>query len=149
MTNRDEVGFGKTDFYGQGGDRSYDQRQRDPGDYDAWVSQGPKNIHARENMGFTDRGVAKVRRKLRLAIKEVQDGGDVVQPSSHQASPIPTYGGDTMIRVPLVEGRDDEAVLREVAHAVAEIYMSADNMQGSKRTEYIRENLRAYEAKWA
>ena len=67
MTNRDEVGFGKTDFYGQSGDRTYEQRQRDPGDYDAWVSQGPKNIHARENLAFTDRGVAMVRRKLRAA----------------------------------------------------------------------------------
>ena len=52
-TNRDEVGFGKTDFYGQGPDRSYEQMQADPGDYDAWVSQGPKNIHARENLCLT------------------------------------------------------------------------------------------------
>ena len=55
--------------------------QSDPGDYDAWVSQGPKNIHARENLCFTDRGVAKVRRKLKEAILEVQNGGDVVQPA--------------------------------------------------------------------
>ena len=27
----DEVGFGKTDFYGQGPDRSYEQMQADPG----------------------------------------------------------------------------------------------------------------------
>ncbi len=149
LTNRDNVGFGKTDFYGQGADRSYEQRQSDPGDYDAWVSQGPKNIHARENMGFTDRGVAKVRRKLRLAIKNVQDGGDVVQPSSHHSSPIPTYGGDTMLHVPLVEGRDDEAVLREVAHGVAAIYTSADTMLGIERTKFIQEKLQEYEAKWS
>ena len=54
-----------------------------------------------------------------------------------------------MLRVPLVEGRDDEAVLREVAHEVAAIYMSADDMKGAARTEFICEKLRAYEAKWA
>ena len=74
--------------------------QSDPGDYDAWVSQGPKNIHARENLCFSDRGVAKVRRKLKEAILEVQNGGDVVQPGHHFDSPIPTYGGDTMLKIP-------------------------------------------------
>ena len=35
MTNRKDVGFGATDFYGQGPDRPYEMRQRDPDDYDA------------------------------------------------------------------------------------------------------------------
>ncbi len=148
LTNRDEVGFGKTDFYGQGPDRSYEQMQADPGDYDAWVSQGPKNIHARENLCFTDRGVAKVRRKLKQAILEVQNGGDVVQPGEHCDSPIPTYGGDTMLKIPVQEGRDDEAVLRKVAHDVAEIYTSADHLLGKERTDFIKQNLKAYEDTW-
>ena len=54
-----------TDFYGQDPDRPYEMRQRDPGDYDAWVSQGSKATStARENLSFTDRGVAKARRLL-------------------------------------------------------------------------------------
>lgn len=145
LTNKQEVGFGKTDFYGQGPDRSYDQRQRDPGDYDAWVSQGPKNIHARENLAFTDRGVAMVRRKLREAILKVKNGELVSQPASQFENAIPTYGGDTMLRIPQVEGRDDEALLKEVAHDVAEIYTSADNLVGAERTEFIRQKLKDYE----
>jgi hypothetical protein len=145
LTNRDEVGFGKTDFYGQGPDRSYDQRQSDPGDYDAWVSQGPQNIHGRENLGFTDRGVAKVRRKLREVIHAVQNGEDVVQPAAGFDGVIPTYGGDTMLRIPPAAGRDDEALLREVAHDVAAIYTSADDMKGTERAEFIRQKLKAYE----
>lgn len=148
LTNRDEVGFGKTDFYGQGPDRSYEQMQADPGDYDAWVSQGPKNIHARENLCFTDRGVAKVRRKLKQAILEVQNGGDVVQPGEHCDSPIPTYGGDTMLNIPVQEGRDDEAVLRKVAHDVADIYTSADHLLGKERSDFIKQSLKAYEDTW-
>ena len=148
MTSKEDVGFGKTDFYGQGPDRSYDQMQADPGDYDAWVSQGPKNIHNRENLCFTDRGVAKVRRKLKKAILDVQNGGDVIQPAGHFDSPIPTYGGDTMLRIPVQEGRDDEATLRKVAHEVADIYISADHLRGLERRDHIVKHLKAYEKSW-
>ncbi len=149
LTNREEVGFGKTDFYGQGPDRSYEQRQRDPGDYDAWVSQGPRNIHARENLCFTDRGVAKVRRKLRAAIRSVQEGNPAPQPALIYDGVIPTYGGDTMLRIPPQKGRDDGAILKEVAHKVAEIYMAADNLSGQERIDHIRRQLQEYEASWS
>ena len=148
LTNREEVGLGKTDFYGQSGERSYEQRQRDPGDYDAWVSQGPRNIHRRENLGFTDRGVAKVRRKLRAAIRHVESGGDAPQPSLVYETPIPTYGGDTMLRIPPRPGRDDAAVLKEVALAVAEIYVAADGVRGGDRRPASISKLREYEAGW-
>jgi len=148
LTDKNGVGYGKVDFYGQGGDRSYEQRQRDPGDYDAWVSQGPKNIHARENMGFTDRGVAKVRRKLRAAIRAVAAGEAAPQPALIYDGTIPTYGGDTMLHIPPQEGRDDGAILKEVAHKVAEIYMSADHLSGDARYAHIREDLKRYEASW-
>jgi len=105
LTDKSQVGFGTTDFYGQGPDRDYEQRQRDPGDYDAWVSQGPINIHARENLGFTDRGVAKARRLLRDAIRKVKAGEAARHPSDDFDGVIPTYGGDTMLRIPVQDGR--------------------------------------------
>ena len=148
MTDKSKVGLGTTDFYGQGPDRSYGQRQRDPGDYDAWVSQGPKNIHARENMGFTDRGVAKARRLLRNAIRSVASGNPAPQPTDGFDGFIPTYGGDTMLRIPLQEGRDDGAILKEVSIDVAEIYKSGDHLQGDARNEFIRSRLMEYEAGW-
>lgn len=149
LTDRDQVGYGTTDFYGQGGDRSYEQRQRDPGDYDAWVSQGPKNIHSRENLAFTDRGVAKVRRKLRAAIRAVAAGEPALQPALiYKTSPIPTFGGDTMLRIPPQEGRDDGAVLKDIAHKVAAIYVGADHLSGAARRDMIVANLKDYEASW-
>ena len=149
LTNRNEVGFGTTDFYGQGPDRSYEQRQRDPGDYDAWVSQGPINVHKREHTGFTDRGVSLVRRKLRKIIRKVQQGGAVPQPAAHYSGPIPSYGGDTMLRIPLQDGRDDEELLKEVAHKVAEIYMAHDDVCGDERIHKIRQALMDYERGWS
>ena len=149
LTDKEEVGYGKTDFYGQGGDRDYEQRQRDPGDYDAWVSQGPQNVHARENLCWTDQGVIKVRRQLRAMIRAVRDGEAAPQPSLTYATPIPTYGGDTMLRIPPQEDRDDAKLLREVADKVAEIMMAADGLTGTQRNEAIRQALRDYEASWA
>ncbi len=149
LTNRDEVGYGKTDFYGQGGDRSYEQRQRDPGDYDAWVSQGPKNIHDREHRCFTDRGISRVREKLRVAIRAVQAGERVDQPALVYDGAIPTYGGDTMLRIPPRNDQDDKVLLKEVARKVAEICMSADHLSGAERVEQIKTALKVYEAQWS
>ncbi|MEX0317458.1 MAG: Rieske 2Fe-2S domain-containing protein [Ruegeria sp.] len=148
LTDKSKVGFGMTDFYGQDPDRDYEQRQRDPGDYDAWVSQGPINVHARENLGFTDRGVAKARRLLRDATRSVKAGNPAPQPTDSFDGVIPTYGGDTMLRIPVQEGRDDGAVLKEISKEIAAIYMSGDHLQGQERREFITERLKEYEASW-
>ena len=149
LTDRNEVGFGKTDFYGQGPDRPYEQRQRDPGDYDAWVSQGPINVHKNEHQAVTDRGVAMVRRKLRKAIRQVQNGESVDQISRHYDDAIPSYGGDTILRIPLQEGKDDDSVIKEVAQKVAQIYMANDEFVGQQRVERIQQQLQEYEASFA
>ena len=149
LTDKNEVGIGKTDFYGQSGDRSYSQRQADPGDYDAWVSQGPINVHSREQLAFTDRGVAKVRRKLRKAIRALADGRIPAQPADAYPSPIPTYGGDTMLRIPVQPDRDDAAVVKEVAYNVARIYQSADELKGDERRRQIISALKQYESEWS
>lgn len=149
MTDKSKVGYGKTDFYGQDPDRSYEQRQRDPGDYDAWVSQGPKNIHARENLSFTDRGVAKVRRMLRNNIRSLAAGNPVRHPTDTFSGILPTYAGDTMLRIPVQAGRDDAAVLKEISFKVADIFRAGDDRSGTARNEFIREELKKYEASWA
>ena len=149
LTDKTKVGYGTTDFYGQGPDRSYEQRQRDPGDYDAWVSQGPKNIHARENLSFTDRGVAKVRRMLRNNIRSLAAGNPVSHPTDNHDGVLPTYAGDTMLRIPIQTGRDDAAVLKEISFKVAEIFRAGDALVGQARNRFIKDELKAYEASWA
>ncbi|MGB3538728.1 MAG: Rieske 2Fe-2S domain-containing protein [Mesorhizobium sp.] len=149
MTDKSKVGYGTTDFYGQGPDRSYEQRQRDPGDYDAWVSQGPKNVHARENLSFTDRGVAKVRRMLRNNIRSLAAGNPVEHPAAASSGILPTYAGDTMLRIPLQQGRDDAAVLKEISFKVADIFRSSDDISGAARKSFIKDELKKYEASWA
>ena len=50
---------------GQTGEPSYEDRQRAPGDWDAWSSQGRITLHSREHLGTTDRGVTLYRKLLR------------------------------------------------------------------------------------
>ena len=143
------MGYGKTDFYGQDPDRPYEMRQRDPGDYDAWVSQGPKNIHSRENLSFTDRGVAKVRRMLRNEIRAVAAGNPVKHPTESYYGVLPTYAGDTMLHIPVQGGRDDGAVLKEISFKVADIFQEADEIQGPARKAFVIDALKTYEASWS
>jgi hypothetical protein len=70
----ENVGVGKTDFYGQSGDRPYEERQQKPGDYEAWCSLGEVTSHAREHLATTDRGIAMLRRKLKHEIENLQRG---------------------------------------------------------------------------
>ncbi|MYH59367.1 MAG: aromatic ring-hydroxylating dioxygenase subunit alpha, partial [Boseongicola sp. SB0675_bin_26] len=97
---------------------------------------------------FTDRGVAKARRLLRNAIRSVASGNRAPQPTDGFGGAIPTYGGDTMLRIPVQEGRDDGAVLKEISIDVAGIYRSGDHLQGDARNEFIRSRLKEYEASW-
>lgn len=62
--------------FGQLPGRPYRERQWIPGDYEAETSQGEINLHALENLGAIDQGVAKFRRYLRHNIELVARGED-------------------------------------------------------------------------
>ena len=137
---RDGVGWEEVDFYGQTGHRSYDEMQRNPGDWEAWVGQGPINIHSRENLGTTDKGVALLRRKLRRDIRSVKAGQSIHRPTGSESQPVHTYGGDTILRI-AKRSDDEKNFLTEIQQRVAEIYFSGDNYHGDDRVEYIRREL--------
>jgi len=140
-SKRDEIGWEKVDFYGQTAHRSHDQRITQPGDWDAWVGQGPINSHARENLGSTDQGVALLRRLHRETIRNLQKGidpppfvrGDGVRP-------IATHGGDTVLRVPARPGGDDRALILEVSKKVAQAYLDTAEIDddGERRSAIER-----------
>ena len=72
-----------------------------------------------------------------------------MQPTDHFPGVIPTYAGDTILRIPLQEDRDDGALLKEVSFKVAEIYMSADGLTGQARRDSIVGALKSYEEGWS
>ncbi len=140
----EDCGYNKVDFYGQTDERSYEQRQRDPGDYDAWTSQGAINVHRRENLGHTDLGVARVRQKMREEIRALKAGGRL-RNMAELGNPIPTYGGDTILRLPK-RNEDDRKFIAEVCHKVAAIYRTGDAYAGRDRDDFIVRELKNLEA---
>lgn len=135
--DRDEVGWEKVDFYGQTGHRSYEERQRNPGDWEAWTGQGPITVHKRENLATTDKGIALLRARLRNEIRALATGDALTRPEGSENQPIPTYGGDTVLRV-AKSNDDDRALLQSIQEAVAQIYFSADHLVGEERAAFIR-----------
>jgi hypothetical protein len=86
---------------GQSGELSYEQRQRAPGDWDAWVSKGPITAHSHENLGTTDQGIVLYRKLLRQGIDSVAKGRDpkaVLRQLPN--APLLTYAQNTIKRVP-------------------------------------------------
>lgn len=138
---RDAVGWESVDFYGQTGHRTDDEKHRNPGDWEAWVGQGPINVHAHENLGTTDKGVALLRRRLRKDIRAVRDGQSIPRPTGTPEKPVHTYGGDTIVRRRKRTDGDETTVLEDIQKKIAEVYFSGDDYEGDDRVEYLRREL--------
>jgi len=81
-------------------DRTYEDRQREPGDYEAQESQRPIAVHEREHLATSDLGVVYVRKLLREGIKAVQRGEDPTRVPPRPGLSIPTYCRNTILRIP-------------------------------------------------
>ena len=143
---RDAIGHESVDFYGQTKDRPYELRQRNPGDYDAWVSQGAINDHGREHLGATDRGVAMLRRKLLDEIDGLAAGQAPVQPFAATGEHVHTYAGDVVLHI--AKANDDRKLIAAVADRVAEIMVGGDAYAGDDRVAYLERSMRALEAEY-
>jgi len=106
-------------------DRSYEERQRQPGDYEAQESQRPIAVHALEHLRATDRGVILVRKLVREGIRAVQMGQDPrrIVPAAGKA--IPTFCRNTVLRVPTAATAEaDKDLLRNTGRKVAAALLS-------------------------
>lgn len=95
-TGEHAVGAGDV---GQTGDPTYKERQQAPGDWDAWVSQGPITKHHREHLGTSDAGVSLYRTLLRREIKKVDNDEKLVGSFSESQNPVATFCHNTVVRV--------------------------------------------------
>jgi len=138
--DRSEVGWEKVDFYGQTGHRSYKERQSNPGDWEAWTSQGAMNIHKREYLGVTDKGVAMLRARLKRDIKAVNDGKPIEMLTATKSKPISTFGGDTVLRIPKTE-TDDEKFLSTLIDSMMDIHLKAVNCDENGRHLTIQHEI--------
>ncbi|MSQ51418.1 MAG: aromatic ring-hydroxylating dioxygenase subunit alpha [Betaproteobacteria bacterium] len=110
--------------FGVTADRSYEERQRKPGDYDAWVGQRSIAVHDLEHLGNTDAGVIRFRRMIRSGIQAVQKGEDAPGITHEEGRIIPTYCNNTVIRVPPAPTQEeDRELLLRTGRRLAESYL--------------------------
>jgi phenylpropionate dioxygenase-like ring-hydroxylating dioxygenase large terminal subunit len=106
--------------FGQTMERSYEDRQRTPGDYDAQSSQRPIAVHALEHLATTDRGVIMLRNLVRQGIQAAQNGVEPQGVVREQVTVIPTYSHDRVLRIlPAPTPEEDRRILRETGRGVA------------------------------
>ena len=144
-SDRSEIGLNKVDFLGQTSARSYEEGQRIPGDYEAQVGQGPINIHALGNLGYTDTGVALLRRTLREGIRAVQEGRDLPPLAPAVSGHVPTQCCDVIVRVG--EMSDNREIQGEIGGAIGRIIVETEELSYIERRTEIEKRVRAYLAK--
>src|SRR4030095_11479631 len=105
--------------FGQSDDRSYDERQRFPADFDAQSSQRTIAVHALENLASTDRGVIMLRRIVRDGIRAVAGGRDPFGTKWPEGKMIPTFTQDIVRRgTPAPSAEADRRLLAPTVRAV-------------------------------
>ena len=130
-------------------DRPIEVVQRRPADYEVFISQGPIAIHKSEHLVSSDNGVALMRTRLRRDIRALKKGKEPFQPCDLGYPPIPTYCGDTVLRIPPARNGDDRTLILRVSRRVARILADGDQFKGAKRDAYIVKRLKEYEASMA
>ena len=110
--------------------RSYEEMQRYPGDYDAQVGQRPIAVHALEHLTETDKGVVMYRRMVREGIRAVKRGEDPVGVYRDPKGVIPTSGNDSVVHIPPAPTPEqDKKLLQDTALRLAKRYLKTPPAQ--------------------
>jgi phenylpropionate dioxygenase-like ring-hydroxylating dioxygenase large terminal subunit len=107
--------------FGQDNSRSYEERQRVPGDYDAQVSiHNGIARHGLEHLASTDRGIIMMRNMIRGAIRANRGGKDLKSPMLRNGAAVPTYSHDQVVSgiAAAATPEADRELIREVARKV-------------------------------
>ena len=125
--------------------RPYEERQRNPGDYEAFVGQGSIAPRGAMNLATSDKGVVMFRSQLSKEIRNIENGGKPNHASTmFKNNCIPTYGSDTVILMHK-DDKNDLAAVKELQKKVGDIYMSGDAYPGEERYQFIESELASLE----
>ena len=134
------IGLESIDFVGQTKDeRSYVDSQKQPGDYEAQVSQRPIAVHKLENLASSDTGVAKLRNMIRKSIRDLDKGVKISPPKKNECGHISTYTQDTVIKANLNEDQQ-----RKFSRSLIANIKSNDKLSPDLRQQNVMENCRKF-----
>jgi nitrite reductase/ring-hydroxylating ferredoxin subunit len=137
-----QVGYNKIDAIGQTGiERSAEQGQRVPSDYEAQIGQGEITVHETEHLGQTDTGVALLRGMLKRAIRDVAKGADPVLPEKNADGLIATMSGDVIVKL-ATSNVDDNTLQQKLGHKVGAIVADTMPLAYDERRSEIERRVR-------
>ena len=138
--DRSLVGKENIDFIGQTEDeRPYHERQQQPGDFEAQVSQRPIAIHAHEHLASSDGGVARLRQLLREQVRNVAQGNDPPQPTRGYRGWVSTYTQDTVYPMTL-----DALQRRKFGRAIADTVLETGDLSQEYRARAIEQRCKQF-----
>ncbi|MFT5219297.1 MAG: phenylpropionate dioxygenase-like ring-hydroxylating dioxygenase large terminal subunit [Planctomycetota bacterium] len=126
-------------------DRPYEQRQRFPGDAEAVEGMGRIADQKMEHLVPSDKGIIQYRKCIRKLCRALEKGIEPEHVTEHWQNPIPTYGGDTVLRIP-DDPHNSSQQLIDVGETVMKIQFDAEALQGDQRDQIIIDALVAVEA---
>jgi hypothetical protein len=143
LGDRSKVGRQSIDFIGQTEEeRSYEERQRQPGDYEVLVSQRRIAVHALETLASSDQGVAMLRRMLRKNIRALAEGTAPVPVPAGPDGLLATYVQDTVIPAPPAsEAKLERERLARVGKRVADLVLASGQQPAAERRDWIDTQL--------
>ena len=121
-------------------DRTWEEKQKRPGDAEAVEGMGSISRHKGEHLMPTDSGVMLYRRKIRKSIKALEQGKEPAQPQQKKGQTIRTYGQDTVLRVPK-RNIDDRKFIKSIGSAVLKLQFDSEKMSIEDRDNYIIDQL--------
>jgi nitrite reductase/ring-hydroxylating ferredoxin subunit len=139
LGDRSKVGKQSIDFIGQTEEeRSYAERQRQPGDYEVLVSQRAIAVHALETLASSDQGVAMLRRLVRKNIRSLAEGQPVAHYPIGRDGFVATYCQDTVLPAgPLTNEAADRAELARYGKVITDAVLATDGETAADRPAAI------------
>jgi hypothetical protein len=139
--SEDKFGVGKANLIGQTGDRPYEERQREPGDWDALVSQGLIANRKNEHLGTTDRGVVMSRRQLTRAVNAVKNGETPALPRLYKDGPVRTYCHEVIFRLPSQSNITSDEMVGAFGRRAAQIVIETDHLDPVERERTVQQRV--------
>ena len=121
-------------------DRTWEEKQKRPGDAEAVEGMGSITAHKGEHLMPTDYGVMIYRRRIRKLIKNLKEGKEPPQPQNKKGDIIKTNGQDTILRMPK-RNIDDRKFIRSIGSRVMKLQFDAEEMLIKDRDKHIIKKL--------
>ena len=150
LGDESKVGWDKMDFLdGQVGDRSYQEAQRIPGDWEAVSSQRPIAIHALENPMSIDSGIYMNRKLIRDAVRgeTPMAAPQCMHERANAGLPTHCYTNNTIMEIPQkADEEEDRAMIFNLGKSIVAIAAQGDQYTGRERDAFIIKKIEELEA---